>query len=536
MKYGLLLNVLAWTVLVSCKSDNPDQGIYQYHAASWQGTYAYSNRYQGAIRKSRRLIQKANQYNGLPGAQIAVMVDDSLQWSEGFGFSNLERGIPVSANTLFRIASVSKILTAAAVGRLVEEGKLVLDEPITTYLPEFPSHYAAITTRHLVSHQSGIRHYYGADRSSKTEHYENVEDALAIFVDTPLLFPPGTDVHYSSYGWVVVSAIIQRLAGQPFLQYMQEEIWKPMKMENTFGLIPDAKQANLSCFYGKDSPMGAWHVAPEEDLSFNWAGAGLSSTATDLARYGNELLNGTFLQKNTVDSLFTPQMTSQQETTGFGIGFIVYDKAASPGMVRRDQRIVGHGGLKPTARVYLLLFPEDNVVVAFTANTGMINFGDENILAIANYFIQEKKDQNRFVFDRTLFTQWKGVWQIIMEDTGTPSVGSPDVELPDDYDPYDTVYLSLYQYRTELLGQILTDHFEPRHLEISRISADSIEMLATLPSHTARFTLGLANGVLSGHCYFDKPLNIILKKRLTYEPERAQLLSPKLIQNGKKLE
>lgn len=531
MNYYLLASILTWTMLTSCQSDNPDQGNYKYHTASWQGTYAYSDRYQGAIRKSRRLIQKANQYNGLPGAQIAVMIDDSLQWSEGFGFANLERGIPVRSTTLFRMASVSKILTAAAVGKLVEQGKLVLDEPITTYLPELPSHYASITTRHLVSHQSGIRHYYGADASSKTEHYNNVDDALAIFVDTPLLFPPGTDFHYSSYGWVVVSVIIQRLVGQPFLQYMQEEIWKPMKMENTFGQIPDTKQASLSCFYQKNSPESVWQEAPEEDLSFNWAGAGLSSTATDLVRYGNELLNGDFLQKNTVDMLFTPQTTSQHDTTGFGVGFTVYDLAVSPdNPARHAQRIVGHSGLKSTARVYLLLFPEENMVVAFTANTGMINFGDENILAIANYFVQEKKDQGRFVFDRTLFAQWKGVWQIMMESTG-----SPDAELPDNGKQYDTVYLSLYQHRTELMGQILTDHFEPRHLEISRISADSIEMLATLPSHTARLTLGLANGVLSGHRYFDKPLTFDLKKRLKHEPEITKLLQSKLIQNGKKL-
>lgn len=530
MNYGLLASVLTWTMLTSCQSDTSDPGNYKYHAASWQGTYAYSDRYQGAIRKSRRLIQQSNQYNGLPGAQIAVMVDDSLQWSEGFGFADLERGIPVRSNTIFRMASVSKILTAAAVGKLIEEGKLVLDEPITTYLPELPSQYAAITTRHLVSHQSGIRHYYGADRSSKTEHYDNVEDALAIFVDTPLLFSPGTDVHYSSYGWVVISAIIQRVVGQPFLQYMQEEIWKPMKMENTFGPIPETKRANLSRFYEKNSPEGAWQEAPQEDLSFIWAGAGLSSTATNLARYGNELLNGTLLQKHTVDRLFTPQTTNQQDTTGFGIGFIVYDETASPGTVRRDQRIVGHSGLKPTARVYLLLFPEENVVVAFTANTGMINFGDENILAIAHYFIQEQKDQDRFMFDRTLFTQWKGVWQIMMESTGMPGA-----ELPDNDSQYDTVYLSLYQHRTELMGQILTDHYAPRHLEISRISADSIEMLATLPSHTARLTLGLANGVLSGHRYFDKPLSVDSKKRLSHEPAIARLLQPKLIQSGKKL-
>src|SRR5689334_22434041 len=133
-----LFLILTLISLISCETKDADHGNYKYHVASWQGTNVYSDKYSGAIRKSRRLIAEANHVGGLPGAQVAVAVDGTICWSENFGFSDVAKGVPVNANTLFRIASVSKILTAGAVGKLVEQKKLDLDIPVTQYLPELP--------------------------------------------------------------------------------------------------------------------------------------------------------------------------------------------------------------------------------------------------------------------------------------------------------------------------------------------------------------------------------------------------------------
>ena len=509
------LLIFFFMIVISCRNKDSDQGNYKYQVTSWQGTDVYSDRYKGAIKKSRNVITEANRFSGLPGAQIAVAVDGKICWSENFGFADISQGTTIKANTLFRIASVSKILTAAAVAKLIEQGKLDLDTPIINYLPELPEHYAAITTRHLVSHQSGIRHYYGADKSSTTVHYDDVNDALALFVNAPLSFEPGTQYQYSSYGWAVVSAIVQRLSGQPFLKYMSEEIWTPMGMKNTFGQIPESKRKDVTGFYLRTSPGGNWKEAPYEDLSYNWAGAGFSSNANDLALFGNELLNGNFFEKKTIDQLFTPQLTKTNDTTGFGIGFILYDAV-------NKQKIIGHGGFRPTGRAYLMLFPESNIVVAFTSNAAYVNFADESIVVIANNFLKEKSDEHYFAFNQTLNKVWKGLWEVSFEK---------------DDGQYENAYLNFYEDRNELKGMILLNDSEPRHLEVASLAGDSIQLLATLRSHTAIIKLGLKEKELSGKSYFNKPLTGPLKKSLIINepPEISRMLEPKNLRNGKKI-
>jgi serine beta-lactamase-like protein LACTB len=507
----------AWLMLfvaAGCTDRDADRANYKYSVASWQGTHVYSKRYEGAIRKSRQLIMEAGKGGGLPGAQIAVIADGELCWSENFGFSDLEKGTPVRTSTLFRIASTSKILTAAAVAKLMEQGKLHLDTPVVRYLPSLPHHYSSITMRHLVSHQSGIRHYFGADRSEKTEHYHDVNDALNIFVNAPLLFEPGQQAEYSSYAWVVVSAVIQKVSGKPFLQYMKDEVWNPLQMKNTFGEIPPERRGDVTKFYQKSSPDGSWQEAPYQDLSFNWAGAGTSSTASDLAIYGNALLNGSFLKRETIDNMFMPHVTLLGDTTGFGIGFMSY-------VISTGEKIVGHSGFMPTARSYLLLFPESGVAVAYVCNSAMTNFADENIVAIAHHFIREKNDAGYFNFDRTLHEPWKGFWQ---------------VELQGDDEEFHSAYLQFYEDGNELKGALMRDHSAPVMLEVSALRKDTLECLAPFQSFTTTILLTMRDGVISGHSILQKPHTFGLRKQLMYDDDIRNMLLPKEFKNGKKLQ
>lgn len=512
MRYFLF----AWFMLIvatGCADRDSDRANYKYGVSSWQGTHVYSERYKGAIRKSRQLMTEAGKWGGLPGAQIAVIADGALCWSENFGFSDLGKGTPVRTTTLFRIASTSKILTAAAVAKLMEQGKLHLDTPVVRYLPSLPHHYSSITMRHLVSHQSGIRHYYGVDRSEKTEHYDDVNNALNIFVNAPLLFEPGQQVAYSSYAWVVVSAVIQKVSGKPFLQYMKDEVWDALKMKNTFGEIPPERRGDVTKFYQKNSPDGSWLEAPYQDLSFNWAGMGISSNASDLAIYGNALLNGSFLKKETLDSMFTPQVTLRGDTTGFGIGFMSYYAGSG-------EKIIGHSGFMPTARSYLLLFPESGVVIAYVCNSAMTNFADENLVAIAHHFIREKNDPGYFIFDRTLHEQWKGFWQVALQD---------------DDKKFHTGYLQFYEDGNDLKGTLIHEHSVPVMLEVSALKNDTLECLATFRSFTSTVLLTMQDGIISGQSTLQKPLTFGLRKQLVHDGDIRNMLLPKEIKNGKKL-
>src|SRR5438128_9895102 len=155
----------------------------------------------------------------IPGLQVAVAVGGKLVWSEAFGYADLAREVPVTAETQFRIGGVSKPLTAAAVALLYEEGRLYLDAPVQRYVPSFPDKGYPITTRQLAGHLAGIRHYQDGE-FLLNRHFNSVLEGLTIFERDSLLFPPGTRFSYSSYGWDLIAAVIEGASGEDFLAYM----------------------------------------------------------------------------------------------------------------------------------------------------------------------------------------------------------------------------------------------------------------------------------------------------------------------------
>ena len=169
---------------------------------------------------------------GYPGIAIAVAVGGETVWSEGFGYADLEHRVPMSPAVKFRVGSISKSMTAAAVATLVEAGRLDLDAPVQRYVPSFPEKAHPVTTRQLGGHLAGIRHYQG-DENLIRDPYPTVLDGLAIFADDPLLHEPGTAFAYTSHGFNLISAVVAGAAGRPFLDYMREAVFRPLGMRDT---------------------------------------------------------------------------------------------------------------------------------------------------------------------------------------------------------------------------------------------------------------------------------------------------------------
>ena len=199
-------------------------------------------------------------------------MDGKIVYSEGFGFADLEERVPVWPTTKFRIGSISKPLTATALMQLVEAGKLDLDAPVQEYVPSFPAKGAIITVRELAGHLGGIRHYRD-DEMEIQRHYDNVLEGWKIFENDPLVAPPGTKFSYSSYGYNLLSAVIQSASGEPFLTYMQEHVFPPMGLVHTAADQNTEITEQRSRFYelAKD---GHAENAPYVDNSYKWAGGG----------------------------------------------------------------------------------------------------------------------------------------------------------------------------------------------------------------------------------------------------------------------
>ncbi len=328
-----------------------------------------------ARRSARRLIIDDN----LPGLSIAVSIDNEIVWAEGFGWADLKQGIPVTPETQFRIGTTTISFTAASVGLLYERGLIDLDVQVQEYVPEFPKKQWEISTRQLMGHVSGIRHLRdGAplqdEEPFSRKHYNDVIDSLEEFQGDPLLFRPSTAYGYSTWGWVLVGAVVQAAGGEQYSKFMESEIFQPLGMKSTVPDIDDEDLPNLARFYWPSiARKTKWGLenATEADLSGKLPSEGYISTPIDLVRFGNAVMDGSLLSSGTVEMLFTEQVLTSGETTGAGLGWEVSsikfgdDQASSPVL-----SCPGHGVGGTTS---FMIFPEQRMVLAVVSNVSFAN-------------------------------------------------------------------------------------------------------------------------------------------------------------------
>ncbi|MEJ2546949.1 MAG: serine hydrolase [Gemmatimonadota bacterium] len=313
-----------------------------------------------AVEYARAMLEAMRTARGVPGLSAAVGIDGRLVYAEGFGWADVENRVPVDADTKFRIGSVSKPLTAAALGLLVERGQLDLDAPVQLYVPSFPEKRWPVTPRLVAGHLAGIRHYDGEEFLSR-EHYDSVLDGLEMFASDSLRFEPGARFSYSSYGWNLLSAVVEGASGEEFLAFMDGEVFEPLGMMSTVADQVDSIIPHRTRFY-EVANDGRVYNSPFVDNSYKWAGGGFLSTPSDLVRFGMAHLDGAFLDQGTLAEFWTSQRTTGGDETGNGIGWFL-------GTTADGTPAVSHGGGSIGGVTYLLLLPEEGVVAALTANT-----------------------------------------------------------------------------------------------------------------------------------------------------------------------
>jgi len=297
---------------------------------------------------------------GVSGLAVSVALANEIVWTQGFGFADIEQMVPVDpAATKFRVGSTAKPMTAMAVGMLYESGKLDLDEPIQTYLPEFPEKSGVITTRMLAGHTAGIRHYKNGEFLSAVP-YTSITDALSIFSDDPILFQPGARFSYSTYGFNLISAVLERAADQEFLAFMSENVFGPTGMASTVAdhVVPIISNRSRYYTLADDRLVNA----PWVDNSNKWAGGGLLSTSEDLVRFGLAHLSDEFLSQQTIEMMWTSQITSDGQEAGYGIGWNIWTDEAG-------RRVIGHGGGSVGGITELRIYPDQGLVIAIITNT-----------------------------------------------------------------------------------------------------------------------------------------------------------------------
>ncbi|MGE5413568.1 MAG: serine hydrolase domain-containing protein [Syntrophomonadaceae bacterium] len=313
-----------------------------------------------AIARARALIERETARTLAPGVSIAVARDGRLLWSEAIGCADLELQAPMERTTRLRIGSVSKPLTAAALGRLVEDGRLDLDAPVQRYVPDFPKKAWPVTTRELAGHLAGVRHYEAGEFEIR-DHYASVRSGLAIFERDALLFEPGTRFSYSSYGWNLISAVLEAVSGEPFLELMRKTVFDPAGLVHTAPDDPAPIVPGRARFDTRDE-KGDVVNAGFVDNSYKWAGGGFVSTAEDLVSFAFALLDGRLLKPETVRLLWTSQKTSDGTETGYGLGWSVKDD-------EKGRRRVYHSGGAQGGTAFLVIYPRERLAAAMIVNS-----------------------------------------------------------------------------------------------------------------------------------------------------------------------
>jgi CubicO group peptidase (beta-lactamase class C family) len=294
----------------------------------------------------------------IPGLAAAVATEHRLRWTGAFGSADLENAVPVRPETAFRIASITKAITATAVLQLVEQGRMDLDAPIRHYVPAFPEKPCPSSLRQLLCHQGGIRHLRVEEWHS-TRHYASVVDALDAFKDDPLVYSPSTRALYSTYGYCLLGAAVETASGLGFADYLRRHVFEPAGMETTrpddvFELIPHRAQGYVR------GPSGGLLNSVLADTSNKLPGGGLVSTAADVARFGAALEAGLLLRPETLARMLVRQKTRDGKSTDYGLGWLVGQ--------RRGRREAWHHGGQPCVSTMLYLLPDQGVAVALLCN------------------------------------------------------------------------------------------------------------------------------------------------------------------------
>lgn len=348
-----------------------------------------------AILKSQIELIKAKKNSQAPAISIAVGLNDEVVWAEARGYKDIATSDLVDTKTMFRIGSVSKAVTSVGLGKLLQQGKLSLDNKVNQYTQYFNN--KGITIRQLASHTSGIRNYgtcfcFPIWEYHNNDFYDSIEESVAIFGSDKLLFEPGTSFSYSSYNYTLLSGAMEQVARKPFLNFMEDEVFGPLNMSRTSGDFIDKNIENKATFY--EIYENEYKEVFQVDNSNKWAGGGLISTPTDLVKLGNSMLNSTILQRSIVDTLFQAQVLKDRTINPqhYALGwrhnyFNVFD-----GKEKVDA--IHHGGTAAGSTALLILFPKYNLSMALMINKSSSSFQlFDYILPIAEMFITHIKEE-----------------------------------------------------------------------------------------------------------------------------------------------
>lgn len=294
----------------------------------------------------------------IPGAAVAIAKSGKVVFARGYGKADLQPEVGVKPDTVFRIGSITKQFTAAAILLLRDEGKLSVDDPLSKFLPDFPRG-KEVTVRHLLTHTSGIRSYTGLKEWRPIMAEDRTpEEMIRLFRDLPFDFEPGEKFLYNNSGFFLLGVVVEKAAGMPYGEFLRKKIFEPAGMRSTWVDAPRLEVRNRATGY-KAAQKGFKEDDPISMTQPGGAGA-MISTVEDLLAWDAALHAGKVLQKDSLEEMLTPSKLKDGKATRYGYGIFVTGEG--------DRRAIEHGGGINGFVSYLGRFPAKGLAVAVLVN------------------------------------------------------------------------------------------------------------------------------------------------------------------------
>jgi CubicO group peptidase (beta-lactamase class C family) len=351
-----------------------------------------------------------------PGVAVIAVKDGKTVFRKAYGMANLELGVPLSPDSVFRLGSITKQFTAVSILMLAEEGKLALDDPITKFLPDYPTQGHTITVEHLLTHSSGIQSYTDMPgwMASKVAQDLTLTELIDGFKKEPMQFAPGERYRYNNSGFVLLGAIVEKASGLSYAEFLKQRIFAPLGMKSSSYGDNGPLLAKRASGYtlANDQPANARYLSMTQPHA---AGA-IVSSVDDLALWDAALYEGKPVKAAWLEKAWTPYKLKDGKDTGYGYGWAI-------GKLR-GRRVIEHGGGIFGFVTHALRIPEGRVYVAVLGNLDRPKVGP-NYLAkkIAAHVLGDPfPERTPVALDAMRLERYAGVYEVNKDNRRTVSV------------------------------------------------------------------------------------------------------------------
>ena len=337
-----------------------------------------------------------------PGAVALVVKNEKVLYRKAFGMANLELGVKMKPENVFRIGSITKQFTASAILRLRDEGKLSLDDDITKYVNKYPTHGHVISIEHLLTHTSGIKSYTEMkewDAEVQRKDFTPTE-LIDFFKNQPMDFKPGEEFHYNNSAYFILGYIIEVVSGKPYEEYIDSVFFKPLKMTNSY--YDTASRIIKNRAYGYNKNEDKYINQDFLNMTQPYAAGSLLSTVDDLYKWYSAVMNDEVISKTSREEAHTTYLLNDGEKTGNGYGWFI-------GNIQGSKMIEHGGGINGylTSSIYL---PDDDVFVAVLSNC-TCDDPDKIAKKMAALTIGKPYEWKKMEVDEGLLTEYEAVYQ-----------------------------------------------------------------------------------------------------------------------------